>query len=256
MRQNRLLNMLRGGEVVLGVCNMYPASGIIEGMCGGWDFVWIDGQHGEHSYHSILSTVQASMGVGVETLIRVPDDGYGVLGRYADLAPSAIMVPMVSSAGDAQRVVDGLRFPPRGKRSFGGRRVIDVHGIEYYQERDLVVVAQIETVEAVEHAEEIITTDGIDCLFFGPDDTRVRLGIPIDTPVMQHTVLREAMEHTAEVARGAGKFSGSVVADSSAVATACRMGYQLIVGGADVGFLREGSASRLKELRQAATSGK
>jgi 2-keto-3-deoxy-L-rhamnonate aldolase RhmA len=44
--KNKLFKALRNGETLLGVSNMYPAAGIIEGMCAGWDFVWIDCQHG------------------------------------------------------------------------------------------------------------------------------------------------------------------------------------------------------------------
>ncbi len=46
MRQNKLMDGLRAGEPLLGLCNMYADPGVIEGMCPGWDFVWIDAQHG------------------------------------------------------------------------------------------------------------------------------------------------------------------------------------------------------------------
>ena len=250
MPSNRLAKGLRDGKVLLGLCNMYPASGILEGMGKGWDFVWIDGQHGQMGYDSALHAVQTARGVGLETLLRVPGHEYGILGPLADLAPSAIMVPMVNNARDAQTVVDGLRFPPTGKRSYGGRRVIDIGGRDYFRESELVVVAQIETPEAVENAEEVIAVEGIDVLFFGPDDMKVRLGLPMTTPTTDNELLQDAMRRTAQAAKKAGKACGCVAPSEASLTMSIDMGYQLVIGGADVAFLRVASAQRLAELRR------
>lgn len=248
--QNKLFEMLRQGKVALGLVNMYPAPGILEGMGKGWDFVWIDGQHGEMSYEPILHAVQTARGVGIETMIRVPSHDHGVLNTYADLAPAAVMIPMVNNRAEAEHVRDGLRFPPLGKRSYGGRRVIDLYGREYYRGRDLLAVAQIETPEAVKNAADIIRTEGIDCLFFGPDDMRVRLDIPIPTPVMESPPLIEALTLTAKAARDAGKFCAGVATDKPTFQKMVELGYQMIVGGGDIVFLRVMSAERLKGFRE------
>lgn len=87
MRVNRLMDRLRAGQMVAGLVNTYPASGIIEGMCSGWDFVWIDGQHGQISYEAALHAVQAARATGVDAILRVPGHEPGILGQYADLAP-------------------------------------------------------------------------------------------------------------------------------------------------------------------------
>jgi len=252
MRKNILAEKLRAGEIVLGLCNTYPASGIIEGMCHGWDFVWIDGQHGEMSYDSILHALQAAAGVGIETVVRVPGHEHGVLGVHADLCPSAILVPMINTVEEARHVVAGLRFPPLGVRSYGGRRVIDVDGRDYYRERELMVIAQTETLEAVENAAEIAAVEGIDGLFFGPDDMRVRMDIPVNTPMTEHPRLKEALRQTVDAARGAGKFTACVAVTPEAVEMVVGMGYRMVVGGGDIRFLRTASAEALTVLRQAA----
>jgi len=255
MGSNVLLEKIRRGEVVLGLTLMYPGAGIIEGMCRGWDFVWIDGQHGQLSYDSVLEAVRAADATGVASMVRVPGHEYGILGPIADLDPAAIMVPMVNTPEDAQTVVRGLRFPPLGERSFGGRRVIDHHGREYYQTCELMVVAQIETLEAVENAEQIAAIEGIDALFFGPDDMKVRMGLPINTPPAEHPQLRQAMERTARAARSAGKAVAGVATTAQAVQAARSMGYQMFAAGADVAFLRVAAADRLAEMRGATDSG-
>ena len=249
MSKNVLIRKLHEGRVLLGLGQMYPASGIIEGMCKGWDFVWIDGQHGEMSYDSILHAVQAAMAAGVEGLVRVPGHEHSVLGQYADLAPAAIMVPMVETRDQARYVARGLCFPPLGNRSYGGRRLVDIHGRDAYREYELLVVAQIETVQSVENASDIISTEGVGCLFFGPDDMKVQMGIPVNTPVLENKRLLDAMARTAQAAREAGKFAGTVASDKDTLRVALEMGYRMIVGGSDIVFLRTLAAQRLKELR-------
>jgi 4-hydroxy-2-oxoheptanedioate aldolase len=251
MRPNILFNRLRKGEVCLGLGLMYPAPGIIECMCGGWDFVWIDGQHGQISYDTALGCLHAAGAAGVETVVRVPGHEPGMLGKWADLAPCAVMVPMIDTVDQAGAVVEGLRFPPLGERSYGGRRVIDLDGRDFFRERELMVVAQVETLESVQNASAIINTEGVDALFFGPDDMKVRMGIPINTAITDHPQLREAMKATADAARKAGKIAGSVAATGPALQMAIELGYQLIVGGGDVAFIRTSAAARLDELKKA-----
>ena len=255
MSENLFFERLRAGGTFLGLGFMYPAPGIIEGMGNGWDFIWIDGQHGQISYDTALAAVQVCRGAGLETLLRVPGQADHILGTFADLAPSAIMVPMVNTAAQAVSIVDSICFPPLGSRSYGGRRVIDLYGRGYYRDRETMIVAQIETLEAAENAEAIIQTEGIDALFFGPDDMKARMDIPINTPPVENEKLLQAMEHTAKVARAAGKFAGTVATTPQQAPLLIDMGYQILVGGGDIAFLRKGSSEQLGKMRKAINAG-
>jgi len=248
---NRLLERLRRGEVCLGVANTYPAPGIIEIMGRGWDFVWIDGQHGQFSYHAALNAVRAAAGIGVDSLLRVPGHEHSTLCLYADMGPMAIMVPMVNTAAEAEDVVRGLRFPPRGVRSFGGRRVADLYGRGYATESELLIVAQIETAEAAANADAIAAVDGVDCLFFGPDDMKMSLGLPMETPITGDARLQRAMEQTARAAQAHGRALGCVCPNAESARLAMGLGYRLLAGGGDAPFLRTQAAARLGELRSA-----
>lgn len=248
MAENVLADKLRAGQILLGLCNMYPASGIIESMALGWDFIWIDAQH---TTASALHAIQTAESHGLGTLLRVPGHEYGILGPFADLNPSAVMVPMIDTADDARRIVDALRFPPLGKRSYGGRRAIDVGGRDYFRETELLVVAQIETLEGSANARAIINTEGIDCLFFGPDDMKVCMDLPINTSAMESEPLRDAMAEAAQAARAAWKYAATAADSPALLQCAIQMGYQLLVGGGDNVFLRTLGAERLAELRNA-----
>ncbi len=250
MHQNSLREKLASGTTVIGLANMYPAAGIIEGMCPGWDFVWVDGQHGQHSYESILHACRAAESVDVDVLVRVPTSESSLLGNYVDLVPAAIMVPMINSAAQAGRVVESVRFPPVGSRSFGGRRAIDLGTRDYYRDDSLVVIAQVETEQSVANAHQIIGTDGIDLLFFGPDDMRIQMGLPLNTPMFEDDRLRAALAQTAEAAAKVGKYCGCVVGAEQDFEKALRMGYRLVVAGGDIVFMRTMAAQRRANLRE------
>ena len=251
MVPNRLLERLRQDRVCLGLANTFPAAGIIECMGRGGDFIWVDGQHGQFSYEGLLHAIRAAAAVDVEVLLRVPGHEHSTLCLHADMGPAAIMVPMVNSAAEAEQVVRGLRFPPRGLRSFGGRRLADLYGRDYPWERELAVVVQIETTQAVDNAAAIAAVDGVDCLFFGPDDMKMSLGIPMDVAITGEPRLQRALEQTAQAARAHGKAAGCVCATPELARFAVDHGVRLLAGGGDAGLLRAAAAARLCELRNA-----
>ena len=254
--KNALLKKLKNGEPTLGVGLMYPNPNCIESMARGWDWVWIDGQHGQLDYATILRAVQVAQGAGIPTIIRVASHEPGLIGMALDTGTEGLMIPMVDTPEQAGEIVKDACFPPLGNRSYGGRRVIDVGGRDYYKtaNNDLLLVAQIETLEAVSRAEKIAAVEGIDALFFGPDDMKMRLGLPIDTPINESEELAKAMQTVATAARNAGKITGCVTASAESLRMALSEGYRLLVGGADIAFLRTASASKLEELRSAIRS--
>jgi len=107
----------------LGMCYMYPAPGIIERIGPDWDWVWIDGQHGELGYNDILSAVRACDVIMRPAVVRVSGQSPGDIGKALDTVPAAVMVPMVDNADQARTIVQAAKFPPLGSRSYGGPRV-------------------------------------------------------------------------------------------------------------------------------------
>jgi 4-hydroxy-2-oxoheptanedioate aldolase len=126
-----------------------------------------------------------------------------------------------------------------------------LHGPRYPTETDLVVVAQIETPAGLEACEAIAAVPGLDVLFLGPDDMKLRLGLPIETPTFGNEQLAAAARRTAAACRAAGKFA-AIPGVSKENAAQCReLGYQMLFGGSDVGFLRTGAPATLLGLKDA-----
>jgi len=236
---------------LLGLCNMYPAEGIVERIGKDWDWVWIDGQHGQHDYHSILSTVRVCDALDVPSIVRVPGHEYGTIGRVLDTCASGIMVPMVNTVDQAKAVVDAVKFPPLGIRSYGGRRPIDVIGRAYAHtaNEDVFLIAQIETKEGLKNADAIAAIDGIDALFFGPDDMSMQDGLRMDVS-RDVSELVNLMKIMFDAAKKYGKIAGSTSPTPELYKAAVKLGYRLIVATGDVNLLVDGSKATQKQFQQ------
>lgn len=150
----------------------------------------------------------------------------------------------------ATAAVEALRFPPQGRRSFGGRRPVDVYGRDYYRERQPAVIVQIESREGLANADRIAAVEGVDGLFFGADDLKVSLGLPVDAQLRECEELQSAQRAIAQAARAAGKWCGQPTAVGQDLQQALELGYQLISCGGDISFVRTGAREALAESRR------
>lgn len=247
---NLLDDVIGCKRVAWGVQLSYGNPCCIESMGRGWDWVWIDAQHGQHDHSGLLHAVQLCRLIGAASVVRVAGRSADVLGPVADTGVDAIMVPMVNSAAEARGLARACFFPPLGERSYGGRRVIDLEGREYHREANdrLMLIVQIETPEAVACVEEIAAVEGVGALFFGAEDVKIRMGIPNSAGMLDAPEVAQAMERTARAARGGGKAAGCVAPPARDLQRAIAMGYNFMRGGGDVPLLAEGSRSRSREL--------
>ena len=252
--ENRLLEKLARDEVALGVGLNYPNPNCIQVMGRGWDWLWVDAQHGQHDYSDLIRTAQVAELAGIPCVIRGASQDPATICRMLDTHAAGLVVPMVNTPEEAQRIVEAAYYPPHGTRSYGGRRMGDVEGRDYYKtaHKHTLLAAQIETPEAVARAEAIAAIEGIDALHIGPDDLKIRMGIPIDTPLCKSDPLLEAIGQVAQAARKAGKASGCNVGDVPSVRKVVSLGVRMIMGGSDLRFLKVGSAAQLKALRETA----
>ncbi len=235
---------------------MYPAPGIIERIGKDWDWVWLDGQHGQlGGYDTMLSMVRACDLVGRPAFVRVPDHEKGGIALAADMGAKAVIVPQVDTVEQAEALVRALKFPPLGNRSFGGRRPIDLHGRGYYRSKDVWLVCQIESPEALENADAIAALPGVDALFLGPDDLMLRWGVPLENS-SDMIRLEAAIEKVATVCQRHGKASICVAAGAEATRLAFLHGVRYLVGGGDAMFLAHGSQFFRQAIAQAQETAK
>lgn len=130
----------------------------------GADAVFVDCEHGTWSFEDVRATGQVVRSVGGAAIVRPHSHERPIIIRYLNAGADGIMVPMVSNADEARAIVDAVRYALPSD----------------YEKR--LVIAMIETVDAVDALEEMLTVEGIDVFFIGPGDLSQDMGYPPAPP--------------------------------------------------------------------------
>lgn len=115
-----------------------------------------------------------------------------------------MVVPRVESAADAARVVEGLRYPPRGSRGLAARRASG-YGRDAESRQAPACMMQVESARALDEAEAIAAVDGVDALVVGCADLALALG---EDATLASAGLRHAVSRVQRAAELAGIASG------------------------------------------------
>jgi len=178
-----LKHKLQNNQLTIGSWITIAHPAIIDIMASaGFEWLVIDLEHTSidlSQAHILISTIQAN---GMKALIRVSKNEEVIIKRVLDMGADGIVVPMVKSKADAMQAIDYAKYPPIGKRGVGLFRAQKYGlGFDDYKKwvnEELVIIAQIEHIEAVQNIEEIITTEGIDGVIIGPYDLSGSMGYP------------------------------------------------------------------------------
>lgn len=238
------------GVPQFGLCVMYPCAGAIERIAPDWDWVWLDGQHGQIGYSEMLQLVRACDLADRPALVRVPGHEAGPIGLALDMGAAGVIVPCVDTVEQAEKLVRAAKFPPLGERSYGGRRPVDLNGRTYSNTAngETMLVVQIETPTAINNVDEIAAISGVDALFFGPDDLLLRRGFAMDAP-RSREMLEADMAAVVAACRKHGKYAATVGAGPVMLPLCLDMRFHLVVGGGDAGFLANASKQASAEAR-------
>jgi len=245
----RLPVLLKSGEVALGAWVTIANPEIPEMLSMlGFDWLLFDVEHAPLDYQQLEHMLMGVRG-DATPLVRVPFNEPVSVKRALDLGAAGILFPMVNSREDAKQAVRAVRYPPSGIRGVGPRRAAS-YGLrtsEYFDSADqVIVVVQIESREAVENAEDIITVDGVSAFFVGPSDLSFSYGYRD----WRAKPIVEALERLADASKETGVPGGVYCADPELLRLALEEGYRLIALGSDYRFLIAGARGRLEEARK------
>ena len=247
-----LRQRIDNGDVLWGFYLTLPAPEIVE-LVKDYDWVWVDGQHGQLSYETILGCVRVGDVVDVPTIVRTSGHDYSQIGPVLDTGASGVMVPMIHNAQQGRAVASAARFSPLGHRSFGGRRVVDRFGGGYTASanEDTILLGQIESIEGLANVEEIAAVPGIDGLMFGPVDYALECGLDAKSALnLSEPAVWEAARKIGESCSKHGKVACTII---NSVETAVRLveeGYQMLSISIDAALLGSGASERLNDFRQ------
>lgn len=175
----------------------------------GFDSVTVDLQHGVQDYHSMVSCFQAMQAHPVTPMVRVPWNEPGIIMKCLDAGFEGVICPMVNTEDDARRLVAASRYAPLGGRSFGPTRASMIFGGSYRKAANdgILVIAMIETREALANLDAILKVEGIDGVYVGPSDLGLSMGHEPTLDPKAEEVLA-AISGIGTRSRKAGKIAG------------------------------------------------
>ena len=253
MRQNRLRTIWKNGGAVVNGWLAIPNSFSAETMAHqGWDALTIDMQHGLVDYQAMIPMLQAISTTDTVPVVRVPWLEPGVLMKTLDAGAYGVICPMINTAEQARQLVAYTHYAPRGTRSFGPVRALLYSGADYPQHANdtIVTFAMIETAQALDNLDEIMSVEGLDAVYIGPSDLSLALGCrpvfdDVDPPVAQ------AIDYILERAKAHGLVAGIHNGSAEGALARVAKGFQFVTVSSDARMIAAGSQQLLAKMRTA-----
>jgi 2-keto-3-deoxy-L-rhamnonate aldolase RhmA len=246
-RPDEIKKRLAAGEPVLGSMVFEFFTPGIARICAnaGAEFVMYCMEHTGAGFETLKPQFALCRALGIAPLVRVPATEYHFVARALDIGAFGVMVPLVDTAEQAERIVSFTRYPPKGRRGAAfGFAHDDYQGGDVVQkmraihERTLVI-CMIETRAGLENVEAIAAVDGVDVVWLGHFDLTNFLGIPGQ---FSHPQYREAVARIAAAAKKQGKAAGYMGASPELGREYLGHGYRMIATGTDHGLLQNATA--------------
>ena len=235
MRSNPVRQLLADGACPIGLMVLeFGSHGIARIACSaGADFVLYDMEHSGWGAEKIKGLLETARAAGIPPFVRVRDSARSSISLVLDQGALGLMIPMVESAAQARRIAEFSRYPPSGTRGVGVYYADDIEpgGLPETlakANREILILAQIETVAGVENVEEIVAVDGIDVLWIGHYDLTTSLGTPGQFWTTEHSA---AVERVLAAASALGKPVGTLANDVKDAKNLLAMGFRAIVLG-------------------------
>ena len=251
MRENRLRSIWKsGGAAVngwLAIANSFSAETMAH---QGWDSLTIDLQHGMVDYQVMIPMLQAISTTDTVPVVRVPWLEPGILMKTLDAGAYGVICPMVSTPEDAQRLVAYTHYAPRGTRSFGPVRALLYGGPDYQAHANdaIVTFAMIETTQALDNLDQIMSVEGLDAIYIGPSDLSLALGCrPVFDDVDPEAA--QAIDHILERAKAHGLVAGIHNGSTGTALERIQKGFQFVTIGSDVRLMAAGAQQVVTAMR-------
>jgi 2-keto-3-deoxy-L-rhamnonate aldolase RhmA len=216
-----------------------------------YDYLVLDAQHGLFGYQGLLHGLLAiDAGRGAAGLVRVEANDPTPIGRALDAGAIGVIIPLIDTAEDVARAVRSVKYPPLGRRSFGPMRAeLRVHPVPAENNKLTVVIAMIETAQALENVAEICATPGLDGLYVGPSDLALSLGARYPGDPETAGALEEAIAVIIKTATEAGLAVGMHTPDGANARRRLEQGFTFATVSSDVTHLEAVAAEHLRVAR-------
>ena len=241
---------LRAGQVALGFgINLLRSVAAPQlAKAAGYHWLFIDMEHGAISLHDASQLCIAALPVGITPIVRITQGAYSEGTRVLDNGAQGIIVPNVDNAAQARQMVEAFRYPPTGRRPWGGNVLPFSYAPPALDEArkqvnaELLLIALIESEQGVANADAIAAIDGIDVLLIGASDLTAELGIPGQWGEAR---IQQAFDTVSQACLRHGKVLGCAgIYDKVWSRRYMELGARFIPGGNDQAFILAAARER------------
>jgi 2-keto-3-deoxy-L-rhamnonate aldolase RhmA len=198
---HRLMTMITNSEVPVGMQCFTGDHTLIEVMGRtGLDYVWLDSEHSGLNPRALEDAIRTADGVGLSTIVRVPEPDDTTSARRAlEAGAEAIVIPMVRSATDVTNMIDALTYPPHGRRGICPAYRAAGYALSTFSEyaaasdATLFLIPMIETVDALENIEEICALEQVRVIVFAAGELSYALGEGANANLHASVAIRDAL---------------------------------------------------------------
>ena len=251
MRENRLRTLWQADQTAVNGWLAIPNSFSAETMAHqGWDTLTIDLQHGVIDYQAMVTMLQAISTTATVPVVRVPWLEPGIIMKTLDAGAYGVICPMVNTREDAQKFVACTNYAPRGMRSFGPVRALLYGGADYPTAANDTIVrfAMIETAQALDNLDSILTVEGLDAIYIGPSDLSLALGCKPTFDDVEPKVA-QAIDHILARAQALGVVAGIHNGTPAAARARSAKGFRFVTVSSDARIMAAGSQELLAAMR-------
>ena len=252
MRENTVKKIWKSGGAVINGWLGIPSSEAAENMAQAqWDSLTVDLQHGLVDYQAAVGMLQAISTTNTIPLARVPWLEPGIIMKTLDAGAYGVICPMVNTREEAQRFVAYTSYAPKGTRSFGPVRALLYGGADYPAKANDTIVrfAMIETAQALDNLDAILSVEGLDAIYIGPSDLSLALGCKPQFDDVEPKVA-QAIDHIVARAKAHGVVAGIHNGRSDVAKARIARGFRFVTVSSDARLIAAGSQQVLAEMRQ------
>jgi 2-keto-3-deoxy-L-rhamnonate aldolase RhmA len=221
----------------------------------GYDAIYVDLEHSVIPEAAAAQICVTALNVGITPLVRVPSHDAHFATRILDAGALGIVAPHVESADEARHIVAACKFAPLGERSVAGQwphlgyAAWPADDVRRLLNERTMVIAMLESPNAIEHAAEIAAVPGVDVLHIGSNDLCDALGIPGQ---FGHAKIETAFARVIDACRAHGKVAGAGGMGTVPEVTKkiLRMGVRFITAGNEWAFMMAAARQRATMLRE------
>lgn len=216
----------------------------------GFDWLVIDAEHSPNELPDVLAALQAVASGTASPVVRPPWNDPVMIKRILDIGAQTVLLPYVQNAEEAARAVAATRYAPEGIRGVtsAGRAARYGRVADYLKTaaREICVIAQVETRQALDQLEAIASVEGVDAVFIGPSDLAASLG-HVGHP--QHPEVQAALEDAGRRLKAIGVPAGIFTVSEEEAQRYIDWGYVFVAVGVDVALLARGADALAKRFK-------